>query len=253
MPTCAIMQPTYLPWIGYFDLIDAVDVFVLLDTVQLERQSWQTRNRVKGPDGSELMLSIPVRRTPHATTMILEAQLDDHSGWRRKHLATIESCYRRAAHFKEVRALLEEILNRPISLLIDVTQPIIRQFAARIGTPAKIIAASQLGPLDGARDTLLVSICRAVGADRYLSPKGASEYIEVGGEAGAFAGSGIELAYHNYDHPVYLQLGRDFLPYMGIPDLIANVGFDRALQVVRSGRRQPLSSREIRTQRVQGV
>lgn len=253
MRTCAIMQPTYLPWLGYFDLIDAVDVFVLLDTVQLERQSWQTRNRVKGPDGSEVMLSIPVRRTPHAETKIVEAEIDDHSGWRRKHLATIENCYRKAACFEDVRDVLDRGINQPGSRLVEVTEPIIRNFAARLDIATQIVTASELGQLEGSRDALLVEICRTVGADRYLSPKGAAAYIEEGEEAGAFAGSGIELMYHHYVHPTYQQTGRNFLPHMGIPDLVTNLGFTEALDVVRSGRRQSLSSRDVRALRLQGV
>ena len=77
----AIAQPTYLPWLGYFDLIDQVDKFVLLDTVQFEKQSWQQRNRLKTPDGLQ-WLTVPVKIKGRSTQTIREVEIaePDFSG-----------------------------------------------------------------------------------------------------------------------------------------------------------------------------
>src|SRR3954471_6587239 len=93
--TVAIMQPTYLPWLGLFDLMDQVDELVLLDSVQFERHSWQHRNRIRGANG-EILLTVPVRNTGLATT-IDKAQIADRRAVA-KHLVTIRQSYIKAAH-----------------------------------------------------------------------------------------------------------------------------------------------------------
>ena len=102
------MQPTYLPWIGYFALIDLVDVFVFLDDVQLVKQSWQTRNRIKRQDGEDLILSVPISRALGIhERMIKDVEINDGTPWVNKHLRSFEQYYRKAPHFAEAMALYE--------------------------------------------------------------------------------------------------------------------------------------------------
>lgn len=86
---CAVMQPTYMPWLGYFNMIQQVDVFVFLDSVQVEKRSWQVRNRIKGPDGA-VMLTIPIKAGN--SLRICDAQINNEHDWKRKHLRALE-CY----------------------------------------------------------------------------------------------------------------------------------------------------------------
>src|SRR5690242_1978323 len=93
------MQPTYLPWIGYFDLMDQVDVFVLLDTVQFVRQSWQNRNRIRTAQGVR-WLTVPVE---HAFGSEIGAiRVRDDMPWRRDHFETLRHAYARAAYWREL-------------------------------------------------------------------------------------------------------------------------------------------------------
>src|SRR4026209_1395866 len=106
---CVIMQPTYLPWLGYFDLIDQSDVFVLLDTVQFEKQTWQQRNRVKTPQGI-VWLTVPVLQD--LDNRIFEVEINNRVDWQRKHRGTIEQSYSRACCFGDFAPALRAFHER---------------------------------------------------------------------------------------------------------------------------------------------
>lgn len=245
MTICAIMQPTYLPWIGYFALMDLADVFVFLDDVQLSRQSWQTRNRIKrGPD-DPLILSVPIR---HAGSLqerlIRDVEIDDGGNWANKHLKSFEQYYRKAPFFADAMTLYEPILKGHGPKLCDLNVALISTIADRLGFTGKRLRSSDIAEKSADRRDRLVDICRTLGADTYLSPAGAAGYLsEDGGEA-QFAAHGLTLLYQRYEHPVYPQINGAFLPYMCVLDLIANVGSAQAAAVIRSGIR-PASATQL--------
>ena len=241
----AIMQPTYNPWLGYFDLIDKVDVFVFLDNVQLEKCSWQVRNKIKSSQG-EIFLSIPVRRPKGLHTSILEALLDDTHDWRRKHLRSIYINYRKAHYFNDVFPFVKDLILNNIKYLADFNINFIEEIKKVIGINTPTIRSSSLTGVEGKKDNLVANICKLLNADTYISPPGAAIYIEKDVPGGAFAKNGIELYYHNYEHPVYNQLYGEFLPYMGIIDLLFNEGFENALDIIKEGRRKDFHYKEFR-------
>ncbi len=230
MRTATIMQPTYLPWLGYFDLIDQSDIFVLLDSVQFDRRSWQQRNRIKTPAG-ELFLTVPVFSRGQRDQKIDQVQLDDSSGFAEKHLKALEHNYGRAPYYGACIEGLSGVLRRGHSHLADLNYDLILWLCEATGIGTEIIRSSTL-PVTGDRVALLVDVCKKVGADAYLSPAGARGYIE---QDNLFPGNNVALRYQAYTHPVYTQQHGDFLPYMSVIDLLFNVG-DGALTVIRSGR-----------------
>jgi len=243
---CAIMQPTYNPWLGYFDLLDKVDTFVFLDNVQLVKRSWQTRNRIKTPKG-ELFLSIPVITPNGQKTLIKDAIIDDTQKWRKKHLRAIEINYRSSPFFDKVFPFIKDLLFFKTKNLADFNINFIQKIAWKIGiNSTKIIRASQLEPLEGKKDKRLVEICKKIQCNIYISPQGSASYIEKENPGGAFPSAGIQLYYHNYEHPIYPQLYPPFIPFMGIIDLLFNVGFDKALQIIRKGRKKDIYYSEFR-------
>ena len=232
MTICAIMQPTYLPWIGYFALMDMADVFVFLDDVQLSKQSWQTRNRIKGESGKELMLTVPIR---HAGEQAIKDVDVDGSHWIAKHLKSFQQNYRKAPHFAEALAIYEPVLQGGSTRLCDLNVALISAIADRLGISGRRLRSSAIAGKSADRRDRLVDICREVGADTYLSPAGAAGYLsEADGEA-QFAAHGMTLLYQRYEHPTYPQVNGAFLPYMCVLDLIANVGVAAAGTVIRSG------------------
>src|SRR5215471_17205476 len=129
----AITQPTYLPWLGYFDLVDQVDTFVFLDTVQFEKQSWQQRNRIKTPTGLQ-WLTVPVVFRRRLDQRIAEVEIREPEFWR-DHLRAIELNYRRAPffeHYFQVLGNLVRTQSTPLNLC-QLTTALFRWFASDLG------------------------------------------------------------------------------------------------------------------------
>ncbi len=236
----AISQPTYLPWIGYFDLLDQVDLFVLLDGVQFERRSWQQRNRIKTLTGLQ-WLTIPVASRGRREQRIADVEVVETDFWR-DHLRTIELTYHRAPFFKNYFDQLSQCLGREAAHanLSRINIGIIDWFKDALGIKTPRVRSSNL-PVEGKRTELLANICVSLGASEYLSPLGSADYLL--GELPLMTSKGIEVTFHHYEHPVYRQLYPPFQPYACALDLLFNEG-DSALDVVRSGRRAPLSPEE---------
>lgn len=241
--TSAIMQPTYIPWIGYFDLIDKVDIFVFHDDIQLAKQSWQVRNKVLGANGIQ-WLSIPIKKTAKTEQLLINiAEIDSPNKWLKKHLRIIKQNYYKTPFFDSVYSFLEDIYANK-TLLHNLNKDIIINISKRIGISTPIINSSSLSNLNGTKDLRVANICKSIESNIYLSPQGSSGYINKTNKGGVFPENGIELFYHNYNHPEYKQLSKAFIPYLGIYDLLFNVGFDNALEVIRSGREKDIYYKE---------
>jgi hypothetical protein len=233
----AIMQPTFMPWAGYFDLIDQVDHFIFLDDVAFSRQSWQQRNRIRTHDRLG-WVTLPVSFSHGARTTIRDASIADLRPIQKARL-TIAQAYARAAHGARELPWIDAWLG---SLeigqsLADANLAFITQACAHLGiaTPVQCASAFSASPRRADR---LVDLCRAVGGDLYLSPLGAAAYLQS--EGAAFADAGIALAFQNYEHPSWRQTGADFLPFASVVDLLLNEG-PEAAKIIRSGRRDALS------------
>jgi hypothetical protein len=242
------MQPTFMPWIGYFDMIDQADSFVLYDDVQLAKRSWQVRNRIKTPNG-ELYLNLPVKKTKHRDDLLIcEAELSYDEKWVDKHLKSIEGSYRKAAHFDSVFPFIAQHYEKKYTLLSDFNANFITGVSAKIGIDTTILRATEIPGVSGVKDYRLTDICNKISCREYLSPQGSAAYIEAERPGGELANQGIQLYYHFYKHPVYQQGYGDFLPYMGITDLLMNEGFENSLSIIRSGRMPKMDYSEYRKQ-----
>ena len=224
----AVMQPTYLPWAGYFNLIHRADVFVFLDNVQFSAQSWQQRNRVV-LHGRPHWLTVPVHRSGAAEQQIREVRTAESSPWRRKHIGTLRQAYAKHGYGAEIIAMLEEILSRPEDHLAELNIALIRSLCRVVGIGADFHLSSDL-PGSGGRSTYLLELCRHFGADTYLSPVGSREYIE---QEGVFAASDVKVSYQNYVPAPYLQPGvKEFISHMSIVDVLAMLGFEKGREYV---------------------
>jgi hypothetical protein len=224
------MQPTYLPWLGYFDLMDQVDTFVLLDSVQFARRSWQQRNRIKTRDGVR-WLTVPVRSKGHRDQRISEVRIDPTTPFADAHLETIRHAYSRAAAYDAYADALATLMGRPHERLVDVNVALLEWLRTTLGIATPLVRSSTLNA-HGEREGLLVEICRALGATRYVSPQGARVYLE---STTVFPDAGIELCYQGYQHPEYRQLHGAFASHLSAIDALMNEGA-RSLDIIRSGR-----------------
>lgn len=237
MKIVAIMQPTYLPWIGYFDLIDQVDQFVLLDNVQLAKRSWQVRNRIKTSQG-DLFLTVSIKKKEHrADILIKNAEINYEENWTNKHLKSLEFNYKKAAYFREVYDLIYKILSTKHKYLARLNIDIIHSVSKKIGQEVNFIRSSEFKEISGEKDKRLVEICKRIDAKEYLSPQGSAVYMERMRPGGEFVKEKIELFYHNFKHPIYHQLFNGFISHLCILDLLFNYGFDNSLEIIRKGRR----------------
>lgn len=236
----AISQPTYLPWCGYFDLIDQVDRFVILDSVQFEKQSWQHRNRIKTSTGLQ-WLTVPVCFRGHFGQLIREVEIRE-PGFAHKHLRSLEVNYHRARYFDfyfpELAGLL---ISHAKSRLVDLTIPLLEWFCSKLQIKACFVRSSMMAA-KGKRTELLANICVELGATEYLSPVSSAEYLLD--EIDVLTGRDIEVTFHHYEHPEYQQLFVPFVPYASVLDLLFNEG-PRAREIIRSGRRPAYVGREV--------
>jgi len=240
------MQPTYLPWLGYFDLIDQADKFVFLDNVQLEKSSWQLRNKIKTSQG-ELFLTVHRKKSKgQSIPSIADSQLNDEAGWKKKHLKTMAQSYSRAPFLKEIMSFFEPLIDNSTRFLAEFNMTIIKAIADKMGMKTEFLVSSKrFNKMDGKKDESLVKMCEDLNCVDYLSPQGSAVYIERNNPGGAFV-TRVNLLYHHYEHPVYSQLHGNFLPFMGIVDLLFNCGFEKSLEVIRQGRKISIKFQDFR-------
>jgi len=233
----AIMQPTYIPWCGYFNLISSVDNFIFLDDVKLEKSDWHIRNRIKSAHG-EVMLSISVN-LPHGrlNTMINQTQLDLTKPWQKKHLKSIYTCYRKAAYFDDVYPFIEALINTKHHNLSSFTISIIKAISEKLAINTHFSLASQLIKTDKVKDHRLVELCNQRHVNHYLSPVGSAAYLEKNTPGGAITTSGIELSYQDFQHPTYNQLYGDFMSHLSILDMLFNCGFTRSAELIKTNKK----------------
>jgi len=234
------MHPTYIPWLGYFDLIDQVDKFVFLDNVKVVKSTWHVRNKIKTHQG-EIFLTVPLEKKKGKNERIFcETLVNVREPWQKKHLRSIELAYIKAPFFKEVFPFIQDLLKSDETILSEFNIRIIEKVSTSLGIKKELIKASQLKNISGQKDLLLVSICKEIGCDYYLAVQGSAGYIEKNSPGGELTKNGISLYYKNYEHPRYNQLHGDFISYMSIVDLLFNYGFNSSLKVIKNGRRNSI-------------
>lgn len=219
---CTIMQPTYIPWSGFFNLIFNADVFVFLDDVQFEHQSWQTRNKVLN-HGQEILLPVPVMKH-HLDILIYDVKITRDPKWRKKHIKTIQHAYRNAPYYSDFYPEYEEIImDTSIEFLSNLNITLIKMFTKKLNLESNFLLASELN-CSGDRSEHVLQICERVGADEYISPLGAKSYIE---EDEVLLNSKINVIYQNYKVQPYEQPGSKlFTSHLSIVDVAMRLGCD---------------------------
>lgn len=217
MTKLGVLQPGYLPWLGYFDQLQKADVFVHYDDVQYDKHGWRNRNRIKGINGP-MWLSVPVLHSGRFGQAICEVKIDNRQSWRKKHLVSICQAYARAPFLEAILAPLTEIIERPQIRLVDLDLAIIHWIADKLGITTPCFRSSTLD-IGGDRNERLLRLCDHFKATIYLSGNAARSYLDVE----RFAAEGVSVEWQDYIHPTYPQLHGDFVPYMSILDLMMNV------------------------------
>tara|TARA_B100002051_G_C16680533_1_gene609539 strand:+ start:686 stop:1387 length:702 start_codon:yes stop_codon:yes gene_type:complete len=227
-----ISQPTFFPWIGYFDMISQSDIFIILDDVKFSYQSWQHRNKFKTPKGLEFF-TIPVASGKKFTN-INKVKLNQPEFTKNKFQKFIISNYNKSKYFKlydqSLNALVENIFSQ--NYLLNFNVEIIKWLLSALNLKINIKFSSEMNIKKNNIERIL-EICKKVGAKEYISTIGAKDYLKD--SIYKFDEANIKLTYHNYKHPKYNQLFQPFLEYACSVDLIFNEG-PNSLKIIKSGR-----------------
>jgi hypothetical protein len=215
----AILQSNYIPWKGYFDLIAAVDEFILFDDMQYTRRDWRNRNKIKTPQGLQ-WLTVPVESKGKYHQAIRETQISNDS-WAKGHWRGLVQNYRRADHFDEIAEWLEPLYAREQpSLLSELNRSLLEAVNAYLGISTSMTNSWDYDVVEGKTERL-VSLCVQAGGTDYVSGPAARDYLDEQ----AFAEAGIGLSWFGYSgYPEYPQQWGAFEHGVTVLDLLFNCG-----------------------------
>jgi hypothetical protein len=218
-----ILQPSYIPWRGYFDQIRRADVFVFYDDVQYDKHGWRNRNQIKTHQGKQ-WLTIPVHAKGATQGMqIKDVRIDWSKPWAKSHLKALTVSYSKAPYFKQYLPLLESFYHQRHEFLADFTIETTTRLACELGfTSTKFLRSSEQSNIEGQGTDRLISLLTKLGATHYMSGPSAIEYMEPE----KFAAAGITFEYMQYNYPEYSQLYPPYDPYVSILDLLFMTGKD---------------------------
>jgi hypothetical protein len=223
------MQPTFLPWVGYFALMDRVDRFVLLDDVQFDKRSWQQRNRIKTGNGPA-WLTVPVLTKGRRYQRIQDVIIQPDARFSETALKTLEHAYSKAPYFDQVMESISPAFECETESLCELNITLIEGLCDLMDLSAEIVRSSAT-PVTSSKAQRLANLCAVHGAERYIATPGSFDYLD--GDS-TFAEAGVVLSCFCYTHPEWLQLHGPFEPYMSALDLVMNT-LPEARRIIRSG------------------
>lgn len=232
-----IMQPAYLPWLGFFNRMALADVTVILDHVRIDQSSktkFANRNRIRGAQGP-VWLTVPIATTGPDAPLELDRIRIAPQPWAARHWRSIAHSYAKAAHLREHADRLEALYGGAYEKLGEVNDAFLAFMIEALALGGKRILRSSELDLASSKSDLIVEICERLGASAYVSGPFGRDYLD----RDAFTSRKIELCFHDYAHPEYPQCGAGFVSHLSALDLLLNCGPDSADIVAR---RQPLAT-----------
>ncbi len=212
----AIMQPYILPYIGYFQLINAVDKFVVYDNIQFTKKGWINRNRIL-VNGKDEYFTIPLKKGSDYLNVDERKLADTFSAEKIKLLRKISGAYKQAPHFESVYPLLEEIMNQDEENLFRFIYRSLQAVCTWLDIKTELVISSTI-PIDhGLRSQdKVIAICKALGATQYINPIGGVELYSKE----IFSQNNINLTFLKSDNLIYNQFNNEFVPWLSIIDVL---------------------------------
>lgn len=225
-----IHQPEHLPWLGFFNKIAKAELFVILDSVQFEKNYFQNRNKILGTNGVQ-WINIPVSTKGHMGKTIAQTEISLAGGnenWKNKYLQTITQSYKKYPYFSEVFPILEEAIMLDTKYFCEINIKIIKGFCDALKIFVKYIRSSELN-VDGLKSTLILDICREVDADIYIAGPSGRDYLDMK----SFEDNGIKVIFNDFVHPIYPQRRtKEFVDHLSALDLFMNCGFEGSKKII---------------------
>jgi len=224
----SVHQPSYLPWLGFFDKIQKSDSFVFLDCVQYKHREFQNRNKIRTKDG-ELWLTVPMRH--EQGEKICDVRIDNNRDWAAGHAKSLRACYGKAPYFDLHFPFFENVYSKRWERLIDLNVFIISYLLKVLKIERQVYFESKLDA-GGEKTQRIINIGKKLNCDTYLSGSGGKDYLEED----RFPQAGIKLVYQDFVHPVYRQqyakTKEDFVPNLSVVDLLFNEG-DHSADIIK--------------------
>lgn len=216
----SIHQPAYLPWLGYFNKIALSDLFVILDTVQFEKNSFINRNRIKSASGP-IWLTVPVKTKDKFKANILkDTEIDIKEKWQNKHLKSICLNYNKSPYFSEHIDKITNIYNKEWTKITPLCYELTQLMCNILNIKTPIVLASSISGISGEKGELVLNICKKFSATTYISGSMGKSYLNTE----TFKNNNIKVVFQDYKHLVYKQLYGKFEPNLSALDLIFNEG-----------------------------
>ena len=225
-----IHQPEHLPWLGLYNKIAKCEKFVILDSVQYEKNYFQSRNRILGSNGVQ-WIGIPVYTKGHMGGDIAHTEIAQTPPWKEKYLRTIQQSYGKYDYFPDVFPLIEEAIGLETEYFCDINIAMICAFCSALDIHPEVIRSSTLGA-EGLKSELILDICKRTEADLYIAGPSGRDYLDIA----SFDAAGIQVKYNDFVHPQYPQRrAKEFISHLSGIDLFMNVGFREAKRIIMSG------------------
>lgn len=212
----SVIQSNYIPWRGYFDFIDDMDLTIFYDDVQYTKNDWRNRNKLKTVNGSD-WITVPVR-TLSLSQLIQETPID-YRGWEKKHKNSIVQWYAKTNFFKDYSEELFAILGVKYATISELNITLCHWIMQKleIDTPTRM---SSEFVLHGSKTERLIDLLKQIGTATYVSGPAGKGYLDER----LFREAGIGLEYKSYDYPMYPQLWGNFIGEVSVLDLLFNMG-----------------------------
>jgi hypothetical protein len=218
----SIMQPAFLPWLGYFNRYQQSDIHIALDHVQMDMSSktrFANRNKIRTPQGWS-WITVPIEKKGlHQQLYLDRTRVNNQTTWGSKAWRAIEGSYRKAPYFEHYAAPLQTLLLREWTLLNDLNIALTGVMLDALCIRKRTLFSSQLGVNSKGSD-LILDLCRMVGAKTYISGPFGRDYLQLE----CFHQADIRVVFHDYSHPEYKQNFDGFEPYMSALDVLLNHG-----------------------------
>lgn len=212
----AAHQPQYLAWPGYYHKMGSCDAWVYLDDVQFKKREFQNRNRIKSAQG-EIWLSVPVLTKGRREQRVRDVELDPTQAWAAEHMRSLELNYRKAPCFAEHEPFFRSLYGKVWTRLAPLCRELDGYLRERWGIRSTLHEESKIGT-EGVSTQRLVSLCKRLKADSYLSGQGGKGYLDER----TFEAAGIKLIYQDFRCPQYPQRFGPFLPNLAAIDMLFN-------------------------------
>lgn len=229
----AMMQPTFMPWLGYFELIYKSDIFITLDDFQFTIQSWQQRNRLFVNKAQVDWYTVPVKKTESFLAPLNKTIINESNPWRTKMLKRIQQNYSKAGYYNEIYPLVEKWLLTKMETLAEQNFLLIKSVCQCLGINREFKKSSDF-PSTSKRSIRVLELLKSCQAEHYYCARGSFGYML---EDGAFPVNDVDVLFQDFRHIPYAQVGspKEFIPSLSIIDALMNTGPATTYDLIKQG------------------